>query len=504
MDMVSARSTSERDRMKREGVILFLLIGAGAALRFSYLSHFSFWYDEVATAIQSRQPTSEIIFSPLHPVYPPFYFLLLHVLPISGTGEWLLRFPSALAGTLTIPLMFLLGKQLFDTATGMMGALLLTISPFHIYFSQEARPYAIVMVVVTAALLFFTRWLQSRQSRDAWIATGLLVIGAYVQSVVALSIVALNIFMVFHARTFRPLRRSWLKTQAVLALCLMPYVLLSFREYLFFWASSHQLGIEKPLPLQDLMWMVGTILFNFAHGFTFSLRGFGAPLEATDVWSRLWVKIPFILIVLPLIIGGWKQLDKHGVCSRCLRFLIIVPFVLTFLISLRINWLMPNHLSVVFPPFCLLMAWGLCRLLHPWNWIAGGLVCLLSSISLAHYYFDPASPREPWRAVTQYVSNHSQDGDTVLFDAPHVQIPYNYYARRPLPGMSLSQSVPLTPKEETQLRKALEHRYKRVWLVLSHNLKTGDYYPQLLNTLYTQLDVQRYPKIGLYLFRVSQ
>ena len=421
--------------MKREGVILFLLIGAGAALRFFYLSHFSFWYDEVATVIQSRQLASEIIFSPLHPVYPPLYFLLLHVLPISGTGEWMMRFPSALAGTLTIPLMFLLGRRLFDAATGMVAALLLTISPFHIYFSQEARPYAIVIVVLTAALLYFTRWLQSGQSRDVWIATGLLVIGTYVQSVAALSIVALNVFMLFHARAFRPLWRTWLKTQGFLALCLMPYVFLSFREYLYFWASSHQLGIEKPLPLRDLMWMVGTILFNFAHGFTFSLRGFGAPIEPTDAWGRLLVKTPFILFILPLILSGWKQLNARGVYGRCLRFLIIVPFVLTFLVSLRINWLMPNHLSVVLPPFCLLMAWGLCRLLHPWNWIAGGLVGLLSFTSLAHYYFDPASQREPWRAVTQYVASHSLDGDTLLFDAPHSQIPYNYYAKRPLPRM---------------------------------------------------------------------
>ncbi len=140
---------------------------AGLALRFATLAHQSFWEDETLTAWQAHLPFDRFVEGlPDSEASPPLYFLL--VWPWSrlfGGGEAGIRSFSAAAGTLTIPVVFLCARQLLSVRAGLIAALLAAASPALIWYSQEARPYALMILLTTCSLLFFVRALEAGQGR---------------------------------------------------------------------------------------------------------------------------------------------------------------------------------------------------------------------------------------------------------------------------------------------------------------------------------------------------
>src|SRR4029079_16223823 len=105
---------------------------------------------------------------------PPVYFWLLHlVIRLLGDTEAALRLLSAVAGAVTVPLAALLLRGLgASTSVALGGAALLAISPLHLWYSQEARPYALLVCLGVGALVRFLQALKT-QSALAWVGFGL-------------------------------------------------------------------------------------------------------------------------------------------------------------------------------------------------------------------------------------------------------------------------------------------------------------------------------------------
>jgi uncharacterized membrane protein len=108
--------------------------------------------------------------------HPPLYFLILWVtVRLIGSSELAVHVPSIVAGTLLIPAVYIAGRELFDRRTGAVAALLTTVAPLLVWYSQEARPYAFFMLFATLAL-----WAQVKALRDGriryWVAYGALTI----------------------------------------------------------------------------------------------------------------------------------------------------------------------------------------------------------------------------------------------------------------------------------------------------------------------------------------
>jgi uncharacterized membrane protein len=153
------RSVALPGRIPRQAWIVVGLTALAAVLRFMSLGSQSFWFDEAQAAHEfggslgallhaiGRQETS-----------PPLYFLLGwawgHVF---GTGEVALRSLSALAGVAVVPLLYGAGRELVAPRAGVAAAALAAISPFMIWYSQEAREYMLLAALCAASLLFFAR-----------------------------------------------------------------------------------------------------------------------------------------------------------------------------------------------------------------------------------------------------------------------------------------------------------------------------------------------------------
>lgn len=139
-----------------------MLAGAvlvGVALRFATLRLQSFWVDEAYTrAIVAHGLGHALSTIPRTESTPPLYYVLLWFWSrVFGIGEAGLRSFSAVCGTLTIPLLYVLGRRLFSERVGLIAAVLAAVNPLLVWYSQEARAYALLVLLSALSLLMLLR-----------------------------------------------------------------------------------------------------------------------------------------------------------------------------------------------------------------------------------------------------------------------------------------------------------------------------------------------------------
>jgi mannosyltransferase len=146
--------------------VLAALTILAALLRFGTLDVQSIWLDESATitlvhrgfwGMLSHLSSSESS--------PPLYYVLVWAwTKVFGSGVAGFRSFSALIGTITIPVLYALGRE-FSARVGLWLAALATVSPIMYYYSQEARCYALLILFSAAALVYWQRAMREPRGR---------------------------------------------------------------------------------------------------------------------------------------------------------------------------------------------------------------------------------------------------------------------------------------------------------------------------------------------------
>jgi 4-amino-4-deoxy-L-arabinose transferase-like glycosyltransferase len=144
-----------------------------AVLRFASLGAQSYHHDEIVTASRVLRDgfwhaMDAVGFSESAP--PLYYALAWLWTQVTGTGEAGLRSVSAVAGVATVPVAYLLGAELRGRRAGLIAAALVAVNPMLIWYSQEARGYALFVLLTAISLLCFVRALDRGRRRDsvAW------------------------------------------------------------------------------------------------------------------------------------------------------------------------------------------------------------------------------------------------------------------------------------------------------------------------------------------------
>lgn len=146
---------------------LATVLAVALALRFLHLDG-GFWMDEMGT----YQGAVEPFWQTFSNVAYPLYFVLGRLMLYLGDSEPLLRLPSVAAGIAGIALLYFAGRDIHGRMAGMFAALLLAVNSFHVYYSQEARPYAFVMLFALLLAWMLVRAAE-RGGAGRWGALGL-------------------------------------------------------------------------------------------------------------------------------------------------------------------------------------------------------------------------------------------------------------------------------------------------------------------------------------------
>jgi mannosyltransferase len=163
----------------REMVVLTGIVAGAVIVRFATLGHQSYDHDEAVTAWRVLRGG---LGGTLHAVAtsersPPLYYLLAWVwAQIFGTGEVGLRSLSAAIGVATVPAAYLAARELVSARAGLIAAALVAFNPYLVWYSQEARSYALLVFCVAWGLYFFARCLKDPSPRNLalWAAASIL------------------------------------------------------------------------------------------------------------------------------------------------------------------------------------------------------------------------------------------------------------------------------------------------------------------------------------------
>lgn len=204
---------------------LALLIALAAAMRFVALGEQSFHHDEVITVARVISGNLEHM---LHAVKrsesnPPLYYALAWGWTKAfGSDEVGVRSLSALFGTLTVPLAYAIGAELSNRRAGLIAAALVAVNPMLIWYSQEARSYALLVFFGAASLLFFARALRTRGGGDLalWALASALALWSHYFAAFAVAVEALWLLVALRSR--RRLVLPALAAVAASALALLP------------------------------------------------------------------------------------------------------------------------------------------------------------------------------------------------------------------------------------------------------------------------------------------
>ncbi|HEX3173871.1 MAG TPA: glycosyltransferase family 39 protein [Solirubrobacterales bacterium] len=148
-----------------------------AALRFATLGVQSYHHDEIVTASRVLRDgfwhaMDAVGFSESA---PPLYYALAWVwTQITGTGEFGLRSLSAAAGVATVPVAYLLGTELRGRRAGIAAAAFVAVNPMLLWYSQEARGYALLSLLTAVAALYFVRALNGPRKGEGAAGPGVL------------------------------------------------------------------------------------------------------------------------------------------------------------------------------------------------------------------------------------------------------------------------------------------------------------------------------------------
>lgn len=162
-------SSEARPRSFALPLALAGLVAGAAALRFGSLGVQSYHHDEVITAMRVipgsfTHMLHEVRVSESNP--PLYYVLAWGWAKLFGRGEFELRALSALFGTAVVPVAFLIGRQLASRRAGLVLAAIAAVNPMLIWYSQEARSYALLVFFGALSFYFFLRALEEARGRD--------------------------------------------------------------------------------------------------------------------------------------------------------------------------------------------------------------------------------------------------------------------------------------------------------------------------------------------------
>ena len=413
----------------------FLLLATllGGALRFLQLAEPSFWVDEMLTW-QALRPDSNPGFWEqfTDTIQGPLHVAVLWPLVALRESEFMLRLPSAVAGLAAIPVFGLLAHRLSGAMAARLATLLFALSPFQIWYSQEGRGYAFLVLF---SLLAVTVYLKMTERGPRWqsaLAFGLLGAAAILSNMTGLFLlVALGAGLVlFH----RPRSgRAWLLWTIAFGLALalaLPWLLKASG----IWAvdrivpgggTGEALRGETTFSWMALPYTLHTFFYGYSLGP--SLR----ELHAVDRVSILVASLPLLVAgALPVLLGGAVGVVRGRPRRFAVLLWIVIPVVILILLAVRnVKPWNPRYAAMVSPFVLLLVCMGLVRLKKP---IGVGLSVLLTCLtlwSLYGYYTDSRYVKEDIRQAAAIVTAGNAAGAPIL--VPVVTSSFAYYYSGP-------------------------------------------------------------------------
>lgn len=417
------------------GRLLLPVIALGLFLRLFRIGKESYWLDEIYSVVYRGQMPVQRILLLTQESHPPLYYVLLHYwTALLGTTPNAARSLSAIFGVGAIVAAYFLGKELFDHEAGLIVALLLAVSTFHIHQSRTVRMYTLLVLLTLISTYFFWRLVRTRSySMAIWyVFTTWLLALSHLFAVFV--VVAQNIYVitcwVISRESSPPLSlRYWFTIQSVVGLLALPWILLLSGRVLRVATGTGKGNIGWIQP-PSLSYLVETVLVYFGHPNFYPIM---AGNETTTIVSAV-VAVLVVLIVIVTSIStrstpwgksGLRVLDAH---EQYLLVLLIgtsavIPLVLSYFLT---PIFVIRNTIIASVALYFLFAGSLIRLRNAHIRYAIVALTVSAAIFTGATYIH-ADTEERWEQVVDTVDSQTDSSDLVILHPSWINTTFAYY-----------------------------------------------------------------------------
>jgi mannosyltransferase len=372
---------------KQTTLVVVGLTIVAAALRFGRLGHQSFWYDEGFTAwLVHHSPGQMFGLLPNTELTPPLYYCIAWVWArIFGYGEVSLRSISALAGVTTVPVAYGAAAELISRRAGLIAAALVCCNPLLIWYSQEARSYALLVLLATLSLLAFAHARSQPTPRrlGLWALAASLTLATHYFGVLA--VVPEGLWLLWIHRLDR---RVLIAVAAVGAfgLALLPLAI-----------------TQRPQASWIARWPLDQRLSQIAPQ---ALLGTGAP-------ARTWLKLAgaaAVLLAAGLLALRADVTERRG--ALVAGGLAVAGFLISLALLLAgVDELITRNVIVVLIPLLVLIAGGLgARRAGALGLVGAATLCAVGLVAAIGVAVDSTLQRPDWRGVAHAIGSRPPTG----------------------------------------------------------------------------------------------
>jgi len=352
---------------------IVLITALGAALRFPTLDRQSFWLDELVTVDLLDHGFEHVLRQvPRTEATPYLYYVLAWAWSsVFGLGEAGLRSLSALAGAATVPVAYLAGTVLVSRRTGLVAAALVATNPFLVWYSQEARSYALLALLGAGSVLAFGHALRGgRTALIAWAVVAAAAIATHYFAVFL--VVAEAVWLVARVRPVRRGALAALVPGAVLA-AHVPLVLA-------------QRGNGEAVAGSSLVSRIAGIPKNLVVGYSFPAEVVGSAL------ATLMVVVGIVLVVR--VAPGER---RGAIVAGSLALASILTPIALALVGLDFVVSRNTIVAVVPGAVCVGAGYATGRL----GLAAAAVLCVLSAAVALAPALDTTYGRTDWRGAAE-------------------------------------------------------------------------------------------------------
>jgi len=431
---------------------LFLLTLGALLIRLFRLDGQSLWIDECVTVSRAAWDLGKtFLFSSYT---PPLHHAFLHYWLMLGHSDFWVRLPSAVAGALCVPLTFLAARSLLEEASpttrhpggsgcgGSEGraaswyaAVITAVAPLHIYYSQEAKPYSLTMLLGLLSVYGFLEIMRgggdgNRGARPWVLYLASTSLGIATHYSVVYVLVLENVWFFFGPGRRAVRTRNWLLAQAFLfAAVVLPLWVFHFLPTTRMVQGALPGVLRRPF--QPLA--IPYFFYAFSVGFSFgpSLADLHTVPAAVLIRSHLpALGLTAVAFSLAFLSGLVRMRPRRA--ALFLASWILLPLGLSLLASLKVGTIVHVRFAiVVLPAYVMILAAGVAALRAPW--LRGALLAGLLALCLwsdRQYFFDPAYWREDARGAAAMIAKREQKNDVIAGVSSYfMRHAFSYYYR---------------------------------------------------------------------------
>jgi 4-amino-4-deoxy-L-arabinose transferase-like glycosyltransferase len=459
---------------------------AAFALRAWLLGNQNVWWDEGLAIWAVRQSLVRMTLWTASDVHPPLYFWLLQAsVRFGGESELSARFLSLFCGTLTVAVLYALGKTLLGRRIAFWGALLLAFARFHVWWSQEMRMYIVATLWGVLSLYALVRWLQNEHllppgpggqpaRRSAHVVLWYVLASAAGMYTLYLFIAIILIENGFffgislaRRRFVRPdLLRRWVASQLAILALFLPWIVLAVTR-------MRSWSVTAPFDFTVFLQLYGTLL-------TLGI--------STYIERYTWLVLPFFVLIALALVWVWRRntarpdspepLTTDRFTAFLLSLFLIVPPALVYALTRpRSLFYAPRvearYLVLFAPAFYLLLAWCLTVLADRARWLGIAAAVFVSGVFLwalpGHY--TGRYLRDEHQTMVRIIAAYAEPDDAVLLVSGSRYPVFGYYYGRLPAGAArpvvyeLPQHVQSIHSDNVEAEVApLAAAHRRLWL----------------------------------------